>query len=309
METMENDARPVGQIRIAFLGMGLMGTPMATNLAKAGYDLTVWNRTISKAEPLAGHGAKISETAAGAVHEADVVITMLQTDEVVRSLLFEQGVARAMARGATLIDMSTIPPHSAIEYAKKLKGERISWLDAPVSGGTRGAVAGNLTIMAGGSPETFDRCAPVLGAMGRVTHVGPPGAGQVAKVANQIIVATTIGGVAEALLLTIAAGLDPNVVRSALTGGFADSRILEEHGRRMVDRDFVAGGAVQVQLKDLMIALGEAEELDLQLPLTERVTAMFQMMSDLGNDDIDHSALILELERMNNGHKQISRDT
>lgn len=300
---MDNDESPAGRTAIAFLGLGRMGLPMATKLARAGYNLTVWNRTTAKAEPLRQVGATVTATAADAARDADVVITMLQTDAAVESVLFDQGVADAVSSGTTVVDMSSIAPHSAIAYAARLEGRGISWLDAPVSGGTRGAADGRLTIMVGGSPDTFGRCAPILEAMGRVTRVGPPGAGQVAKIANQIIVATTIGGVAEALLFTIAAGLDPGIVRGALNGGFADSRILKEHGRRMVDRDFVAGGAVEVQLKDLNIALGAAEKLDLHLPLTEKVTSMFQTMVDHGDSDIDHSALILELERMNNAQR------
>lgn len=283
--------------------MGRMGAPMATNLAKAGYDLTVWNRTKSKTGPVAAVGATVAESAASAAMTADVVITILQTDVAVKSLLFDQGVAAAMAPDAIFIEMSTISPRSAIAYAEQLEERGVLWLDAPVSGGTLGAAAGTLTIMAGGSPETFARCEPILEVMGKATHIGPAGAGQVAKIANQIIVATTIGGVAEALLLTMSAGLDPEVVRNALKGGFADSRILEEHGRRIVDRDFVPGAAVEVQLKDLDIALAEAAELDLRLPLTEGVTSMFQSMSDRGDSNVDHSALILELECLNNRHK------
>ncbi|GMQ94378.1 MAG: NAD(P)-dependent oxidoreductase [Acidimicrobiia bacterium] len=300
-----NGERPPGQIRIAFLGMGRMGAPMATNLAEDGYDLTVWNRTKATAKPLTDHGATVAVDAASAASGADVVITMLRTDAAVKSVLFDQGVADAVSSDTTVIDMSSIPPHSAIAYAGALAERGVSWLDAPVSGGTRGAADRTLTIMVGGSPESFARCAPILESMGRVTHIGPPGAGQVAKIANQIIVATTIGGVAEALLFTIAAGLDPEVVRDALTGGFADSRILKEQGRRMVDRDFAAGGAIEVQLKDLNIALAEAGEHDLYLPLTEKVTGMFQTMADQGHRRVDHSALILELERINNRQRGV----
>lgn len=301
---MEIDKGQSTRPRIAFLGLGRMGAPMAANLAKAGHDLIVWNRTPEKADPLSDLGAVVATSAADAASGADIVITMLQSDAAVRSVLFDAGVADAAVSGTKFVDMSTIPPHSAIEHARELEDRGIGWLDAPVSGGTRGATNGTLTIMIGGHAETFEQCAPVLTTMGRVTHIGPPGAGQVAKIANQIIVATSIGGVAEALLLTSAAGLDPAIVRGALNGGFADSRILTEHGRRMVERDFVPGGSVDVQLKDLNIALGEASELGLRLPLTEKVSAMFQSMADLGSGDVDHSALIVELERMNNGQGQ-----
>lgn len=292
---------PADKNRIAFLGMGRMGSPMARNLAGADWDLVVWNRTRGKAELLTDQGIAVAATAASAASGADVVISMLRTDAAVMGLLFDRGVADAMTPGSIFVDMSTISPTSAITYAKELDEREVGWLDAPVSGGTKGAADGTLTIMVGGSPDAFARCTPILEKMGRVTHVGPPGAGQIAKIANQIIVATTIGAVAEALLLTTSAGLDPKVVRNALIGGFADSRILTEHGRRMVDRDFVPGGAVEMQLKDLIIALGEARELNLRLPLTEQVTNMFQAMSDCGNEEFDHSALILELERINSG--------
>ncbi len=288
-----------GQTRIVFLGLGRMGMPMAKNLVAADYHLTVWNRTEARSEPLFDLGATVATSAAHAVTDSDVVITMLQTDAAVKSVFFEQGVADALSAGATVIDMSTIAPRSAVAYASEFNTRGVAWLDAPVSGGTRGATDGTLTIMVGGSADTYSQCAPILKTMGRVTHVGPPGAGQVAKIANQIIVATTIGGVAEALLFTTAAGLDPETIREALAGGFADSRILKEQGRRMVNRDFVPGGAIKVQLKDLNIVLAEATDLELSLPLTEKVTSMFQTMADHGHSDIDHAALILELERLN----------
>lgn len=286
-------------IRIAFLGMGKMGAPMAKNLVKAGYKLTVWNRTPAKAKPLRGHGASIATDAASAVAGADVVITMLSTGPAVGVLLFDQGVAAAMRPGTTVVDMSSIPPHSAAKYADALKELGIAWLDAPVSGGTKGAESGTLTILVGGEPDAFIRCAPILESMGRATHIGPAGAGQTAKLANQIIVAATIGGVAEALLLSITAGLDPVVVREALSGGFAESRVLTEHGRRMTDRDFVPGGTVEQQLKDLDTALAEASELGLDLPLTANVTTLFRSLADSGDVEVDHSALFLELERLN----------
>jgi len=276
-----------------------MGLPMATNLALAGYDLKAWNRTPKGAKSLTDAGATVTSEAPEAVRGADIVITMLQTDAAVENVLFDDEIIGAMSQGTVVMDMSSIPPNSAIDYANRLNKFGLSWLDAPVSGGTRGASEGSLTIMVGGSEETFDRCAPILETMGRVTHIGSVGAGQVAKIANQIIVATTIGGVAEALLLTVAAGLDPGIVLKALTGGFADSRILKEHGRRMVDRDFAPGGTVETQLKDLNIAMAEARELNLRLPLTEQVTALFGQMTDSGKGDIDHSGLILELERLN----------
>lgn len=299
---MTKGEKPRADPRIGFLGMGLMGAPMAKNLAEAGYDLTVWNRTPEKAKPLADHGAEIATDAADVAAGAEIVFTMLPGGPAVGDVLFDQGVAAAMEPGAILVDTSSIPPQAAIEFADNLDRLGVGWLDAPVSGGTKGAESGTLTIMVGGKPEAFARCVRVFERLGRATHVGAAGAGQTAKLANQIIVAAAIGGVAEALLLTNTAGLDPEVVRDALSGGFADSRVLTEHGRRMTERDFVPGGTVELQLKDLDTALAEAAELGLDLPLTANVTALFRNLADSGNKGADHSALFLELERINALH-------
>lgn len=299
---MKTDVESPPKTRIAFLGMGLMGAPMATNLTKAGFDVTVWNRTRAKAEPLSNIGAKIAGTAPNAAEEADIVITMLPGGPAVDDLLFDQGVASALRPGATVVDMSSMAPHSAVEFAAKLDRLGVAWLDAPVSGGTKGAESGTLSIMVGGEPKAFARCIAVFDVLGRATHVGPAGAGQFAKLANQIIVAAAIGGVAEALLLSKTAGLDLEVVRNALSGGFAESRVLTEHGRRMTDRDFAPGGTVELQLKDLDNALTEAGELGLDLPLTANVTTLFRRLADSGSKDADHSALLLELERINRVH-------
>jgi len=299
---MIRGVEPPSEISITFLGMGLMGAPMAMNLAKAGFDLTVWNRTPAKTEPLSNLGAKIATTASNAATEADVVITMLPGGPAVGDLLFDQGVAAAMKPGATVVDMSSIPPHAAVEFADKLDKFGIEWLDAPVSGGTKGAESGTLSVMVGGEPEVFARCDLVFEPLGRAILVGSAGAGQTTKLANQIIVAAAIGGVAEALILTNAAGLDPEIVRKALSGGFAESRVLNEHGRRMTDRDFIPGGTVELQLKDLDNALVEAAELGLDLPLTANITTLFRGLADSGYGGSDHSALFLELERINSMH-------
>jgi len=295
---MASGVKPSSQPRIAFLGLGLMGIPMAKNLATAGFDLTVWNRTPAKAESLAKYGASIAPTASDAGAGADVLITMLPGGPAVGDLLFDQGVAAALKPKTIVIDMSSIPPHSAVEFAYELNHRGIAWLDAPVSGGTKGAASGSLTIMVGGEPAIFAECAQVFEPLGRATHVGPAGAGQTAKLANQIIVAATIGGVAEALLLTKGAGLDQEVVRDALRGGFADSIVLSEHGRRMIDRDFAPGGTVELHLKDLSNALAEASELGLSLPLTANITTLFRSLAESGNAGVDHSAIFLELERI-----------
>ncbi len=283
--------------QIALLGTGLMGAPMATNLLKAGYPVTVWNRTRGKADALAAFGATVVETPQGAVANADVVITMLENGAVVETVLDD--ILTAITTDATVIDMSSIPPQTARACADRLRGNGVHHLDAPVSGGEVGAKAGTLAIMAGGERAVFDALVDVFKPMGRATHVGPSGSGQLAKLANQVIVAVTIGAVAEALLLAAAGGADPVAVRAALTGGFADSRILTLHGERMLERNFIPGGASKNQLKDISTALATADTAGITLPLTEAVADMFLSLVDNGGADWDHSALLIELERRN----------
>ena len=282
---------------IGFLGTGLMGAPMAANLLKAGFILTVWNRTGAKTRPLADAGAGVADAPAGVAEGADAVISMLENGPVVTEVLFDRGVADALAPGALVIDMASIPPSTARDHAGRLAAKGVGHLDAPVSGGTRGAAEGTLAIMAGGALEDFERAREILQALGRATHVGPAGAGQLAKCTNQVIVAITIGAVAEGLLLAAAGGADPAAVREAITGGFADSRILQEHGRRMIERDFVPGGPIRMQMKDLNTALDAAADASLALPITSMIKELFQALLDAGGNDFDHSALLLELER------------
>ncbi len=284
---------------LAFLGIGLMGSRQAARLLDAGYPLTAWNRTRAKAEPLAARGATIADTAAEAVAEADIVITMLEKGATVAEVLFDQGAANAMKPGSLVVDMSSIRPAEAQDHATRLAERGIGHLDAPVSGGTVGAEAGTLAIMAGGEAAEFARAEPLFAVMGRATHVGPHGAGQLAKLANQIIVGVTIGAVGEALMLAEKGGADPVKVREALRGGFAESRVLELHGQRMVERDFEARGRAAVHLKDMTNALDAADRLDLDaLPLSAVTRDLFQGLLDNAGD-LDHSALIVELERLN----------
>lgn len=286
-------------LRIALLGTGLMGLPMSRRLLGAGFALTAWNRTRARAEPLAADGACIADTAADAVRDANVVITMLEHGGIVRDVLVDHGVREAIAPGALFIDMSSIQPAQAREHAAWLSARGVGALDAPVSGGTVGAEAGTLAIMAGGSAADFERAAPVFAAMGRATHVGPAGAGQLAKLANQMIVGITIGAVAEALLIAERGGADAAKVREALRGGFADSRILEVHGQRMLERDFAKRGSVSVQLKDLRNALATAAPMPLELPITGLLEQLFDSAAKNGFADKDHSGLWLELARRN----------
>ena len=285
--------------RIAFLGIGLMGRPMAENLLTAGQPPTACTRTRASAAAPAAAGAALAARPADAGAAADIVITMLEDGPTVESVLFgAPAVAAALRPGTLFIDMSSIPPDTARRHAAALGARGIAYLDAPVSGGTRGAAAAALAIMAGGAAADFARAAPVLRRLGRPVHVGPAGTGQLAKLANQAIVAITIGAVGEALLLAAAGGADPAAVREALTGGFADSRILAEHGKRMLDRDFRPGGRSRIQLKDLDTILAAAAEAKVELPLSARVADLFRALIAGGGGEYDHSALLLQLERM-----------
>lgn len=283
-------------LRISFLGLGLMGSPMAGRLLAAGHAVTVWNRNADKAIPLAGQGATIAITAADAVREVDIIFTMLTNGSAVADVLFTQGVAEAAPKGALVIDMSSILPAEAIDHAARLREKGLRFLDAPVSGGTVGAEAGTLAIMVGGDEADFEEAVPLFKVMGRPTHVGPTGAGQYAKLANQVIVGTTIAAVAEGLLLAASGGADPAKVREALRGGFAESRILDLHGGRMISRDFAPRGHTSNQLKDLRNALKAAASTGFEMPVTSLMAELFDdLLAHEG--DLDHSALYLGLER------------
>jgi 2-hydroxy-3-oxopropionate reductase len=284
---------------IAFLGVGLMGSRQAKRLLDGGHPLTVWNRSRDKAEALAPFGASVADTAHEAVQGADIVILMLENGAIVRDVLFSQDVVEALRLGSIVVDMSSIKPAEAQEHAKRLAERGIHHIDAPVSGGTVGAEQGTLAIMAGGDAGVYARVEPVLRVMGRPVHVGPQGAGQLAKLANQIIVGVTIGAVAEALLLAQRGGADPAKVREALRGGFAESRILELHGQRMVERDFATKGRSVTHLKDLDNALDAAERLMMDaVPYTALTADLFRGLIENAGD-LDHSGLLVELERRN----------
>jgi len=289
---------------IAFLGIGLMGAPMARNLLKAGFKIPAWNRTRARAEALVAAGATLPEDAGAAVAASDMVITMLENGPAVEQVLFGPHGAAAAARPGTLfVDMSSIPPETARDHAARLAALNCAYLDAPVSGGTAGAEAASLAIMAGGDARDIESARPVFEALGRVTHVGPHGAGQLAKLANQTIVAVTIGAVSEALLLAAAGGADPRAVREAIRGGFAESRILELHGERMLARDFEPGGRAAVQLKDIDTIIETARQLNLELPAVTAVGDVFRSLVENGGGEFDHSAYLLELEAQNKPHK------
>jgi 2-hydroxy-3-oxopropionate reductase len=287
-------------IKITFLGIGLMGHPMASHLAQAGYPLTVWNRTLAKAAPLAAKGAKVEADLMTAVAQADVVISMLEAGPVVADIASR---ARPALRAATLwVDMSSTQPREARAIAAALTEAKVSFIDAPVSGGVNGAEAGSLAIMAGASVDDFARVEAILATMGRPTRVGPVGSGQVAKLCNQLIVGGTLNIIAEALLLAEAAGADPAAVRQAIRGGFAESRLLEVHGQRMLDRNFVPGGQIKSQLKDLRNVLQAAAEAGVELPVAALVTAHYGLL-EACYPQADQSAALLAVEQLNPGHR------
>ncbi|WP_336056893.1 NAD(P)-dependent oxidoreductase [Nitratireductor sp. CH_MIT9313-5] len=285
---------------ITLIGTGIMGAPMARNIAKAGYSVTVWNRTREKAEALSDV-ATVADDPRKAVENADAVITMVDNSAIVTEIYFgKNGVADAAPEGALFIDMSSIQPAVARDHAAELERNGRRHIDAPVSGGEKGAIAGSLAIMAGAENADFAAARPLLESMGNPTHVGGHGAGQMAKLANQVIVAVTIGAVAEALLLAEKGGCDPIAVREALMGGFATSQILTAHGQRMIERDFRPGGPSALQLKDLENALEAARHAGLKLPLTEQARDAFHtLVNSMDMPRHDHSAYLLWLEAMN----------
>ena len=286
-------------MKIAFIGTGLMGFPMAKNLLDKSLDLNVFSRTIEKAKPLEKFGAKISNSLSEAVKDADIVITMLTDDAAVEKVLSDQGFQENLKKGSTVVDMSSIKPKIAIKYGKLLKDKGINFLDAPVSGGTIGAEQATLAIMVGGDQKVFDQIKDVLKVMGNPTLVGPIGSGQVSKLANQIIVGVTIGAVAEAITLCEKAGVDGNKFIKALSGGFADGKILQNHGKRMIDKDFSPKGKVSTHLKDMNNILECAGDFNTTLPISNLIKDMFKSLVENGNDNDDHSALYKEIERRN----------
>lgn len=285
--------------RIAILGTGAMGLPMARRLCEAGFKVHAWNRTREKAAPLEALGARVHATAAKAARSAPMVVSMLESGSVVADVLFAQGAAGAMGPGTLFIDMASIAPREARDHAARLAETGVSHLDAPVSGGTVGAEAGTLAIMVGGKPSDFERAQHVLKVFGRATHVGPHGSGQLAKLANQMIVGVTIGAVAEALLLCAKGGADMAKVREAIAGGFADSRVLQLHGDRMVRRDFAPRARMSVQLKDMRNALATAEEIGFDAPITALLERLYGESIEHGLQDLDHSGLFVELASRN----------
>ena len=277
-----------------------MGLPMSKNIVKAGYNLTVFNRSKNKAEPLKEFGAKISNTLKDAVDGSDIVITMLTDDTAVDAVMNNTDFLENLKSGSIVIDMSSVKPTTATKHGKNLKLKNVNYLDAPVSGGTIGAEEASLAIMVGGEQNIFDDAFDILKKMGNPTLVGPIGSGQVSKLANQIIVGLTIGAVAEAVTLCEKAGADPNKMIKALSGGWADSKVLQTHGKRMINKDFTPKGRTSVHLKDMNNILECANNYNTHLPISNLVKEMYKSLVENGHGETDHSSLYKEIERINN---------
>ena len=287
---------------IGFIGLGIMGTPMAGNLQNAGHTVVTSKFFIPPHKDLVDNGLQIVDSPKALAETVDTIILMLPDTPEVQDVLFgENGVALGLKAGKLVIDMSSISPIATKEFAKKVRETGAEYVDGPVSGGEVGAKNASLSIMAGGSQESFDRALPLFQLMGKnITLVGDCGDGQVTKVANQIIVALTIEAVAEALVFASKAGADPARVREALMGGFASSRILEVHGDRMVKRTFDPGFRISLHQKDLNLALQGAKALGVSLPNTASTQELFNQCAAHGDAGLDHSGLVTALERMAN---------
>ena len=285
--------------KIGFIGIGLMGLPMAKNILKAGYYLKAFNRSKKKAEALKKFGAEIALTIDDVVKDSDVVITMLTDDVAINEVMDSSNFLENLKSGTTVIDMSSVKPTTAVKHGDNLKSKNINYLDAPVSGGTIGAEEASLAIMVGGEQSVFDEVNDVFKTMGNPTLVGPVGSGQVSKLANQIIVGLTIGAVAEAVTLCEKAGADPNKMIKALSGGWADSKILQTHGKRMIDKDFSPKGKTYTHLKDMNNILECANSYNTHLPISNLVKEMYKTLVENGHGETDHSSLYKEIERIN----------
>jgi 2-hydroxy-3-oxopropionate reductase len=292
--------------RVALLGTGIMGTHMARRLAQAGFPVTAWNRSADKADKLTQFGVTIADSPSSACAGADVVIVMLSNGPVVEEVLFSpdstgKTPAEAMAAGSVLVVMSSIPVETCQAQAPRLAARGVGYIDAPVSGGEPGARDGTLAIMAGGDAKVIDGIGDVFAAMGRVTHIGSVGTGQMTKLANQIIVGATMVGVAEALHFATRGGADPAAVRKALMGGFADSKILNIHGERMVERNFVPGGPAAYQLKDMRTAQALAAASGMHFTLLDCLVGMFDDMIAQFGTGLDVAGILREVERRSGG--------
>ncbi|MDA9616116.1 NAD(P)-dependent oxidoreductase [Candidatus Pelagibacter sp.] len=286
-------------MQIGFIGIGLMGFPMAKNLLKSGYKLKAFNRSQDKAEKLKIFGAELSTSIKDIVTSSDVIITMLTDDVAVEKVIGSDEFIKNIKPNTTVIDMSSINPVLSRKCAKVLKEKNINYLDAPVSGGTLGAEDASLAIMVGGEDRIFQECFDLLKTLGNPTLVGPVSSGQISKLANQIIVGVTIGAVAEAVTLCEKSGTDPSKMIKALSGGWADSKILQTHGKRMINKDFSPKGKTTTQLKDMTNIINAGRAADLHLPISNLIKEMYKNLVDDGLGNTDHSSLYNEIKKIN----------
>ena len=286
--------------RIGFIGLGIMGKPMARNLMKSGYDLVVHNRSRMAVDEIAGEGAIPASNPREVAEQAKIVITMLPDSPDVRDVVFgANGLSEAMGEGSLLIDMSTISPVTTLEVVEALAAKGAHALDAPVSGGDKGAIAATLSIMVGGDADDFARAKPIFEALGKtIVHVGAAGAGQTVKACNQIVVALTFEAVSEALVLGSKAGVDPHKIIQVLSGGLAGNKVLELRGESMIAHNFQPGFRINLHRKDLGIALDAGKSYNVSLPATAQVNQMFTAMVAGGFGDLDHSALLKHIEAL-----------
>ena len=285
---------------IGFIGLGIMGKPMARNLLKAGYPLVVHNRSHAAVDELSREGARPAASSREVAVASEIVITILpDSPEVELVYDGENGVFSGAKTGMLLIDMSSISPVVARKLAGEAEKLGLDMIDAPVSGGEAGAISATLSIMIGGKANAVERAMPIFQVLGKnIVHIGDPGAGQVTKAANQMVVGTTIAIVSEALVLAAKAGVDPAKVRQALLGGFAQSKILEAHGQKMLERNFKPGFRIRLHEKDMKIALATGSEYGVPLIVTSQVAQMMTAMKAMGNGDLDHSGLVRFVEEL-----------
>lgn len=288
-------------LQIGFIGLGIMGKPMALNLHRAGYALNVHARRAEMMQPLVEVGAIACDSPRAVAERSDIIFTIVSdTPDVEQVILGENGVIHGAKAGSLVIDMSSISALTTRTIAQSLAAKNIEMLDAPVSGGDKGAIAGTLSIMVGGKVEQFQRALPLFEAMGKnIVHIGDNGAGQIAKTCNQVLITQTIVAVGEALLLAKAAGVDPANVRQALLGGFANSRILDLHGQRMLDHAFEPGFKLKLHQKDMRIAMQTIQELGLSMQGTALASQYLNVLVGAGQGELDSAALVLAQERIN----------
>jgi 2-hydroxy-3-oxopropionate reductase len=286
--------------KVGFVGLGIMGLPMAGNLLKAGFKLCVYDVVPAAVKQAVAQGATAAASPREVAQNAEVTITMLPSEAIVEKVILgADGLAQGMAPGAVVVDMSTISPAGAQRLAQALREKGLEMMDAPVSGGDVGAKEATLSIMAGGSSATFAKVLPLLEKMGKnVNLVGDNGAGQVSKACNQIVVGLGIAAVAEALVFAKKSGVDPAKVRNALLGGFAQSRVLELHGQRMLDRNFTPGGKVHLHKKDTEIAVEAAKQLGIYLPCNALLSQLWNSVTAMGGSEWDHSSIVKCLEML-----------